>query len=304
MSDDGFEDACLVLVGHGATVNRDSSIPVWTLVAEFERRGCFGAVRAAFYKEAPLLPTALEGVTHSRVFVVPFFISEGYFSEEVVPEVLGFRVAGHADYPRVRRRGNQTLVYCRPVGTHANMTAVVLSRAHSVVEEHPFPRTPVERETSLFIAGHGTARNAESRQSVERQVELIRGQTSYALVQAVFMEESPRIEDCYTLAATRNIVVVPFFLSDGLHVTEDIPVLLGEPAPQVAERLAKGRPTWRNPTERRGKRVWYSAAVGTDPVVASVILDRVGEAALEADRSAPESSTTNKAGSMQQENRN
>lgn len=93
------------------------------------------------------------------------------------------------------------------------------------------------------------------------------------------MEEAPRIGECYALAQTRNLVVVPFFISDGLHVQEDIPVLLGEPKRVVEQRLAAGQSTWRNPTERHGKRVWYAKAVGTEPHIAEVILERVREMA-------------------------
>jgi sirohydrochlorin cobaltochelatase len=57
---------------------------------------------------------------------------------------------------------------------------------------------------------------------------LIRARKIYAEVHAIFLEESPRISDCYSLAQTKNLVVVPFFISDGLHTQEDIPVLLGE----------------------------------------------------------------------------
>ena len=42
---------------------------------------------------------------------------------------------------------------------------------------------------------------------------------------------------CHALAQTKNLVVVPFFISDGLHTQEDIPVLLGEP-----ERDRRGTP--------------------------------------------------------------
>jgi len=110
-------------------------------------------------------------------------------------------------------------------------------------------------------------------------VELIRAQGLYAGVQAVFMEEEPRIAGCPSMARTRNCIVVPFFISDGLHVTEDIPVLLGENAAVVKARLSAGQPPWRNPTEIQGKRFWYSASVGTDPGLADVILERVREAA-------------------------
>jgi sirohydrochlorin cobaltochelatase len=93
------------------------------------------------------------------------------------------------------------------------------------------------------------------------------------------MEESPRIAECHQIAQTKNLVVVPFFISDGLHVAEDVPVLLGEPERTVKERLAAGQPTWRNPTEKNGRLVWYSPAVGTDPGMADVILERVRDAA-------------------------
>ena len=93
------------------------------------------------------------------------------------------------------------------------------------------------------------------------------------------MEEDPRIGDCYKLARTKNIVMVPFFISDGLHSYEDIPVMLGAPKAVVRERLKLGQPTWRNPTEREGKRLWYTASVGSEPLMADVILERVREAA-------------------------
>ncbi len=63
------------------------------------------------------------------------------------------------------------------------------------------------------------------------------------------MEEEPRIADCYTLAKTKSIIVAPFFISDGLHSFEDIPVMLGAPKSVVQERMKLGQPTWRNPTE-------------------------------------------------------
>ena len=143
----------------------------------------------------------------------------------------------------------------------------------------PFPRAPKPAEITLFIAGHGTEKNENSRQPIERQVELIRALNLYAGVHAIFLEESPRIPECYRLAQTKNLVVVPFFISDGLHTQEDIPVLLGETQAAVQQRLAAGQPAWRNPTEKNGKLVWYTPAVGSEPHLADVILERVREAA-------------------------
>lgn len=280
MNLEDYPESALVLVGHGSTVNEDSSASLLQQTVELRRRGLFREVVAGFWKEEPSISATMGSVTSSRVFVLPFFISEGYFSEEAVPEMLGFKGKGSGSFSRVQRRNQQVRIYCKPVGTHDCMTEVILSRARGVLRAHPFPRLPAEREVTLFIAGHGTERNSESRKSVVRQADLIRQRNLFADVHPVFMEESPRISDCHKLTATRNLVVVPFFLSDGLHVREDIPVLLGEPGRHVQERLARGQPTWRNPSEQRGKLIWYSSAVGTDPVLADVILERVREAAL------------------------
>jgi sirohydrochlorin cobaltochelatase len=279
VQNDDFRDAALVLVGHGSTLNAESSAPTYQHADELRRRGLFAQVLECFWKIEPGIAGVLRGVYAPRVFIVPLFISEGYFTEEVIPRELGFCQNGQKDFARVQHRGGQTVHYCGPVGTHDSMTEVILRRAREVVEKHPFPRAPKPKETSLFIAGHGTGNNENSRKAIERQVELIRAQGLYADVHPVFMEEDPRVGDCYNLASARNIVMVPFFISDGLHSVEDIPVLLGEPERVVRERLKSGQPTWRNPTEKNGKLVWYSQGIGTEPHIADVILERVRDAA-------------------------
>jgi len=278
VSQDDFSDAALVLIGHGSTANAESGAPVVQHAAELRRRNLFGEVREAFWKQAPRLADVLARLTAQRVFLAPLFISEGFFSEQVIPRALGLRGDGLENFGRVLRRGSRTLFYCRPVGTHDSMTGVLLARAREVVERFPFPRAPGPEALTLFLAGHGTEQDDNSRKPIERQVEIIRARELYAGVHAVFMEEEPRIGECYRMAQTRNLVVVPFFISDGLHAREDIPVLLGQPERVVRQRLESGQPTWLNPTEFKGKRLWYSTSVGSDPRLAEVVLERVREA--------------------------
>ncbi len=268
-----------MVIGHGSTVNADSAAPTYQHTDELRRRHLFAQVQEAFWKQEPYLTQVLRGVFAPRVFIVPLFISEGYFTEEVLPRELGFCRKGETNFARTQQRGGQTLHYCGPVGTHPSMTAVLLARAGGIVEQFPFPRAPKPAETALFIAGHGTGNNENSRQAIESQADLIRARRLYAEVHAVFMEEEPRIGDCYKLARAKNIVMVPFFISDGSHAQEDIPVLLGAPQAAVRERMERGQPTWRNPTERQGKRLWYSASVGSEPHLADVILERARNAA-------------------------
>lgn len=275
MNKENFSDAALVVLGHGTELNDNSAAPVFQHASELRRRKIFHEVREAFWKQEPQVKEVLAEIAAPRIFIAPLFISEGYFSSQIIPKELGF------SFPENLKLKTQKseLFYCKPVGSHASTTKVILSRAKEIVEKFPFPRAPKNSEITLFIAGHGTEKNENSRKPIERQVELIRAQKIYADVHAIFLEENPQISDCYLLAQTKNLVVVPFFISDGLHTQEDIPVLLGEAKSIVEKRLAANQSSWRNPTERNGKLVWYSPAVGSAPEMAGVILERVREAA-------------------------
>jgi sirohydrochlorin cobaltochelatase len=281
-----FANATLLLIGHGSTVNPQTKAPVYQHAAELRQRGLFAEVREAFWKETPFIRDTAAQISTPKTFVVPLFISEGYFTLQAIPRELGLIPQDallEANYQPIHQtRENRTLFYCGPIGTHDSMTNVLLARAKAVVEQFPFPRAPKPLDTTLFIAGHGTEQNENSRRTIERQVELIRAMGIYANVFPLFIEEEPRIADCYKLAQTKNVVLVPFFISDGMHTIEDIPRMLGEPERIVKERLRLGQSTWRNPTEKNGKRVWYAPSIGSEPAMAEVILQRVREAATAA----------------------
>ncbi len=280
---ENFSDAALVIIGHGSTTNPRSKEPVYQHAAELRRRKLFTSVHEAFWKEAPFIREVVPSILANRIFIVPLFISEGYFTLQAIPRELGLipgdAILNSGDLPLRRQQGSQSIFYCGPIGTHESMTDVLLARAKGVAQSFPFPREPKEKETTLFIAGHGTEQNENSRRTIERQVELIRARQVYANVFPLFIEEEPRIADCYKLAQTKNIILVPFFVSDGMHTIEDIPVMLGEASRIVQERLKLGQPTWRNPTEKQSRRVWCAASVGSEPAMAEVILQRIREAA-------------------------
>jgi sirohydrochlorin cobaltochelatase len=272
---ENFSDTALVVLGHGTVENENSAAPVYQHAAELRRRKIFCEVREAFWKQEPQIKKVLAEISAPRIFIAPLFISEGYFAADKIPKELGF---SFPDDLKLKTQ-NSELFYCRPVGSHDSMTKVILARADEVVKKFPFPRLPKNSEITLFIAGHGTEKNENSRKAIEQQVELIRAEKIYADVQAIFLEESPRISDCFQIARTKNLVIVPFFISDGLHTQEDIPVFLGEAKRIVEQRISSGQSACRNPTEKNGKLVWYSPAVGSAPGMADVILARVREAA-------------------------
>jgi sirohydrochlorin cobaltochelatase len=268
-------EAALLIVAHGSTVNPDSSAPTLAHTAEIRRRKIFADVECAFWKEEPSLRDALflfDPKVVREVCVVPNFISEGYFTQTVVPRELELN-------GRVTKRSNgQLWKYCEPVGNHPSMTDLLLKRAGEVASDID------PAETSLLIVAHGTDLNENSAVAAKRETEKIRALGRYGAVLNVYMEEPPLVSDWQKLTRTANVVVVPFFISDGLHSYEDIPKLLGI---VVAAGVDRGLPGSappatgarrevfrRNPYKIDDRSLFYAPSIGTDSGFADIIIEQ------------------------------
>ena len=268
----------LLIVAHGSTVNPDSSAPTLAHTAEIRRREVFADVGCAFWKEEPSLRDAIflfDPESIRQVYVVPNFISEGYFTQTVVPRELELN-------GRVTNRGNgQIWTYCEPVGNHPLMTELLLKRAEEVAPDVD------PADTSLLLVAHGTDLNENSAVAAKREAEKIRALGKYAAVLNAYMEEAPLVSDWRELTKTQNVVVVPFFISDGLHSYQDIPVLLGianghprsdssAALPAVLQRcrLGRGEVFRNNPYKIDNRTLFYAPSIGTDPGFADIIIEQ------------------------------
>src|ERR1044071_8378194 len=165
------EKTALLIVAHGSTVNPDSSAPTVAHVAEIRRRKVFADVQCAFWKEEPSLRDALflfNPESIREVYVVPNFISEGYFTQTVVPREL------ELNGPITKRSTGQIWRYCEPVGNHSLMRELLLKRARNVAPD------PASAETSVLIVAHGTDLNEILTVAAKREAEKIRARGKYA----------------------------------------------------------------------------------------------------------------------------
>jgi sirohydrochlorin cobaltochelatase len=92
-------------------------------------------------------------------------------------------------------------------------------------------------------------------------------------VRALFMDEEPEIDDVTDFFESEDVVVVPLFIADGFHTQEDIPEDMG-----LTDDYRTG---WDTPTAVDGHRIWYAGAVGTEPLMADVVLERAADAGAE-----------------------
>jgi len=245
--------SALVILGHGSKLTAESAAPTLRHAATLRARRVFAEVHAAFWKVEPFLQPVLDAVQSREIYLVPNFISEGYFTRVAIPKALG--LTG----PETRLSGSRRLRYCPPVGNHPEMTAALLGRAAEVAPG-------VAPETvSLVIAAHGTPRDGRSGEAARREAARIAARGRYAEVIAAYLEEPPQIADWAAVTRQPVVVVVPFFISDGLHGAADIPKLLGLP-PGV---------TGGGPWPVNGRQLYYARAIGTDPLFADLILDQV-----------------------------
>jgi sirohydrochlorin cobaltochelatase len=278
------DDSALLIVAHGSTVNPDSSAPTLAHAAEIRRRKVFAEVGCAFWKEEPSLRDAMflfDPESIREVYAVPNFISEGYFTQTVLPRELELN-------GRITKRDNgQVWIYCEPVGNHPMMTELLLKRAREVAPDVD------PADTSLLLVAHGTDLNENSAVAAKREAEKIRALGKYAAVLNVYMEEPPLVSNWRKLTTTPNVIVVPFFISDGLHSYEDIPRLLGIASERstrlrsperptawqaTTSRAARGEVFQRNPHKIEDRSLFYAPSIGTDPGFADIIIEQAHRA--------------------------
>ena len=245
----------LVIVGHGSHLNEDSSLPVYEHAARIRKSGEFDEVVECFWKEEPSMRHVMDTVESDEVYVVPAFISEGYFTQQVIPRELGL------DGP-VTRRGGKTIRYAGPLGTFEGMPDVILER----VEDLMHGREPTGR-TALVLLGHGTDLNKNSGGVIYLNAGRIRERGLYDAVEVGFLDQEPEIGSVVEGVEAENVILIPVFIAEGWHTRETIPEDLG-----LAGEV----------TVRDDKTVFYGAPVGTHPSMAGLISARARETEREA----------------------
>ncbi len=249
----------LLIIGHGSHLNSESSAPVYQHAEAIRALGIFDEVRECFWKEEPSMREVWDLVEADEIYVVPLFISEGYFTEEVIPRDLG--LSGPA--PSRTERDGRTIHYCAPVGTHPWMSRMILRRA----EESAGLSDAEAREAGLIVIGHGTERNSNSSEVIYRVSREARESGVFARVETGFLDQHPEVRDVLDAMPQRRMVLVPFFVAEGWHTQETIP-----------DDLGINRPAVGTVTEKDGREIFYAAPVGTFPEVAEIILQRAREA--------------------------
>lgn len=248
----------LVIVGHGSHLNGDSSLPVYEhaerIREEFPEE--YEEVVECFWKEEPSMRHVLDTLESDEVYVVPAFISKGYFTQQVIPRELGL-TGDETHY------GGKTIRYAGPLGTFELMADVILERTADLMRD----KSPEPGKTSLVLLGHGTDLNKNSSGVIYLNADRIRERGGYDEVEVGFLDQEPEIKSVVQASDADNVIVIPVFMADGWHTRETIPEDLG----------LTGEVT-RMQSANKDKTVYYGAPVGTHPSMAGLIAARARDA--------------------------
>ena len=251
----------LLVVAHGSTERAEDNRPLIELGERLGIAPDFEQVNVGFIKAEPEASALLEALDASEVVVVPLLMSEGYFYARVLPRELGL---DSNDPSQVQARLGKRVVYAHAVGTHPDMPQLVLGRVDQA--RRAFDELPARPH--LLLVGHGTTRHAESGTTTQAAADELDESDAFAAVSVAYLDESPYLDDQLERLAAQELVVVPYFIGEGLHTRKDIPEAIG--LPEYTGRPARLR--------RSGRTIWYTPPVGTHPRIADLILAQARQA--------------------------
>lgn len=205
----------MLLIGHGSASHAAAGRVLLEHAKALETELGAGRIGVGFLAGSPTPAQALARLTATTVHVVPFFMEHGYFSRQALPRALS-PAAGHAP------RAGQTVRLHKPVGTHPDMTDLIVRRARDACRQAETDAAAV----ALVLVGHGSARAPGRTLALHVHAGRVRVTGGFASVQAACLEEPPFVPD--VLARLRNgpVAILGLFAGEGMHVAQDLPGLI------------------------------------------------------------------------------
>ncbi|MFQ5463147.1 MAG: CbiX/SirB N-terminal domain-containing protein [Phycisphaerae bacterium] len=203
---------------HAAEVN-ETVQAIATAVHETARTEdtAFNEVVACFHQGTPAFSEVLDRMLADTITVVPLMTSEGYFAREVLPAAL-----------RCNRRFDEVRVKITPVlGAHEAIPNMLADRVRTLCGEHRIP----PRAVSVVVVGHGTRRNAQSRNQTIQTAQAVAELGPWAQTVHAFIDDDPAAATALGRCGSGAVVVVPFLISAGPHARH-LPHQLGLDAPR------------------------------------------------------------------------
>ncbi|WP_340150957.1 CbiX/SirB N-terminal domain-containing protein [uncultured Sneathiella sp.] len=232
----------VIVVAHGSRISDTAQEAAVRHAATLVHSNLYELVDVCFLsrdKSRPLLP---EG----KVFLLPFFMSNGYFVRNRIPELF--------ELEKGRRIESRHQLYlCDPLGTDPELADVIITMAQEICRDHNY--TP--KKVQLLLVAHGSETSSASAEATCLQQQAVTGRDEFAGVYVAFLSQAPRLDEVLSACLDDGsaLIVVGLFAADGPHAIEDVPGSIAKWQQQSMSTMA----------------VHYAGAVGSRPEIANLI---------------------------------
>lgn len=242
MSEEWQRDIAIVLAAHG---DRAGVRPNATLLAHRDSLAAafrFRCVTAGVLKGDLSLERAISEAIDSgarEVAVYPFFMSDGYFVGQVLPQRI------------VEMGATDNCRLLAPLGLDEQLPPLIHADASATATAAGI----APQSARLLIVGHGSELGPASANATRAAADRVSWLAGFAKVDTAFLEEPPFVDDALAETAMPTIVS-GFFSGDGLHAGVDVPAAIDQ-----SKAIAT-----------------YAGAIGASPAVPSLIARSVAAA--------------------------
>ena len=221
----------VLLAAHGSSTHPGSMAGAWALACDWTLRRDeleIAGAYAAFWKAEPSLRDAMGWLPAGPLVVLPLFMSEGFFTSRVLPTALGLHE--DAAFNAVHRVDGRAVAWMQPLGSDDRLLDAVDGALVCAARE----RALEPGRCTVVVVGHGTERDVRSSARVLELVERLRLSRRWHAVHPAFIDQAPRLDAVAAQLQTSDTLLVPFFASEGMHVTDDLPSLVATAPPGCA----------------------------------------------------------------------
>ncbi len=198
----------LLLVAHGSRFGIDPTL--LRLATRLSQR--YGEVGLAVLRGRPTPEASLSSMAAARVAVMPLLMARG--------EVAARRLV--TALPAAERR---RLTLHPPIGDHPGLAQLIARLVAHALDDAPGGGAPRTR-VGVILAGHGHPSDPAPATTLDRLAARVHAVIPTAEVRTAFLAQAPSLTHWPALTAADTVVIVPCFLSAGLHVRVDLPALV------------------------------------------------------------------------------
>lgn len=236
----------LLIIAHGSTVSAEAHAAAAQHALTLRQSNRFGSIDVCFLTETDTLPALPLG----EVYLLPFFMSNGYFVRRRIPELFGLINGRKVEKDRV-------VFQCDALGIDPELSEIIATMGVEACIQGALKPENV----NLVLVAHGSEKSKASAEATYFQQRAVEESKLFGDVSCVFLNEVPKLES-WLIKNTDDVrpkILVGLFTAEGPHAMKDVP----EGIDRAQRRLTAPQI------------IHYSGVVGTRPEIVKLIQDSI-----------------------------